>query len=145
MLALKNKVFEIDGAVVAGCFSPPFKPLEEYDLADMAKMINNSGANVVWTSLRAPKQDYLGMMLKPLLNDGIVVIGVGAAFRSYLGEYKAPDGLLQKMGLAGLGMMRNSTIWKELKWYFKHTFVLIGYFFKIMWRRLRGVKCSELK
>lgn len=144
LMALTKKVEKTDGAIVAGSYSPPFKPLEEYNLESMAKTINESGANVVWTSLRAPKQDYLGQVLMPLLNNGIVVVGVGAAFRSYLGEYKTPDGVLQKMGLAGLGMMRNTTVWKELKWYFKHSLALMGYFFTIKWRRLKGKKCNEL-
>ena len=143
-MALTKKVEKTDGATVAGSYSPPFKPLEAYDLESMVKTINESGANVVWTSLRAPKQDYLGQMLMPLLNNGIVVVGVGAAFRSYLGEYKTPDGVLQKIGLAGLGMMRNTTVWKELKWYFKHSLALMGYFFTIKWRRLKGKKCNEL-
>lgn len=136
--ALTNKASAIKGVLIAGSYSPPFKPLEEYDIEGMAKMINESGANIVWTSLRAPKQDYLGALLVPYLNKGVVVIGVGAAFRSYLGEYKAPDGLLQKMGLAGLGMMRNTTLWKELKWYVKHAIVLIGYFFTIKWNKIKG-------
>jgi len=142
--ALGDKVEKTAGATVAGSYSPPFKPLEEYDLKSMAKAINESGANVVWTSLRAPKQDYLGQMLLPLLNNGIVVIGVGAAFRSYLGEYIMPDGLLHKAGLAGLGMMRNTTVWKEVKWYFKHSLALIGYFFTIKCRKLKGRTCDEL-
>lgn len=43
-------------------------------------MINGSGANLVWTALRAPKQDYFNSMLVPYLNDGIICVGVGAAF-----------------------------------------------------------------
>ena len=144
LAALTQRISQTDGAKVAGYFSPPFLPLEEYDIEGIAKKINDSEANVIWTSLRAPKQDFLGQMLVPLLNDGVVVIGVGAAFRSYLGEYKAPDGILQKMGLAGLKMMRNTTIWKEIRWYIKHIFVLIKYFCIIKWRRLNGKRCDEL-
>lgn len=144
LTALTNKVVETEGAMVAGSYSPPFKPLDEYDMEGMAKAINESGANVAWTSLRAPKQDYLGRLLLPYLNDGIVVIGVGAAFRTYLGEYKAPQGMLQKMGLAGLGMVRNSSVKKEIQWYTKHTFVLLKYFLTIKWRRLRGKHYDEL-
>lgn len=144
LMALINKVEKTEGATVVGSYSPPFKPLEEYDLESMAKTINESKANVVWTSLRAPKQDYLGQLLLPLLNGGIVVIGVGAAFRTYLGEYKVPQGLLQKMGLAGLGMVRNSSVKKEIQWYTKHTLVLMKYFLTIRWRRLRGKHYDEL-
>lgn len=144
LVALTKKIEETDGAVVSGSYSPPFIPLEEYDLEELAKKINESRANVVWTSLRAPKQDYLGQMLIPLLNDGIVIIGVGAAFRTYLGEYKVPEGFLQKIGLAGLGMVRNSSVWKEIKWYTKHTLVLVKYFFIITWRKMTGKKYYEL-
>lgn len=141
---LCTKAIQDDNAIVSGSYSPPFKPLEKYNFESIAKTINDSGANVVWTSLRAPKQDFLGQMLQPFLNDGIVVIGVGAAFRSYLGEYKAPDGLLQKMGLAGLGMLRNTTIRKEIIWYTKHSIALVKYFCTIFFRRLQGKKCYEL-
>lgn len=112
---------------VVGSYSPPFKPIDEYDLESIAKMINESKATIVWTSLRAPKQDFLNSRLLPYLNDGIVLIGIGAAFRFYLGEYRAPEGFMQKIGLAGLGAIRNSSLWKEIKWYFKHSAIL-GYY-----------------
>lgn len=126
-----------------GSYSPPFKPLEEYDLEGIARMINDSGANLVWTSLRAPKQDILAHMLMPYINDGIVFVGVGAAFRFELGEYKQPDGFLQKVGLAGLGAYRGTGIWKEIKWYFKHTFYLCCYLLAILFRRVIGKKYYE--
>ena len=143
---LSQKAIEKNGARVVGFISPPFKPLEEYDLIGIARQINESGANVVWTSLRAPKQDYLAQLLIPYLNDGIVMIGVGAAFRAYLGELNVIDGgVLQKAGLAGWAMRRsNSSLWKEIKWYVKHTFILIGHFFTITWRKLTGKKCTDL-
>ncbi len=138
--ALTKKVTEKDKATIVGSYSPPFKPLEEYDREGLSKKINESGANIVWTSLRAPKQDFLNQMLEPLLNNGIVMIGVGAGFRAYLGELKVADsGMLQKAGLSGWAMRReNSSIWKEFKWYVKHTFILTGYFFKIKWCKLRS-------
>lgn len=93
---MTKKATEEYGAQVVGCYSPPFAPLEEYNMQDIAKKINESGANIVWTSLRAPKQDFLNAKLLPLLNDGIVLIGVGAAFRSVIGGLRQPDGILQK-------------------------------------------------
>ena len=141
---LKAKISEECKAKIAGCYSPPFKPLEEYDLDSIAKMINDSGASIVWTSLRAPKQDYLAAKLMPFLNDGVVFLGVGAAFRFYLGEYKEPDGFLSKIGLGGLYVLRKgTTFWKELTWYIKHTCLLIKYMFTILWRRMIGKKYFE--
>lgn len=132
------------GTNVVGCYSPPFKPLEEYDIQGMAKMINESGATIVWTALRAPKQDFLNSMIAPYLNDGIVMVGVGAAFRSVLGVLKQPDGVLQKLGLAGILFKRpESTWWREIKWYIKHILYLMKYLFTIKWRRITGKKYYE--
>lgn len=138
---LKIKATTEFGANVVGTFSPPFKPLEEYDIEGIAKMINDSGATIVWTALRAPKQDILDSMITPYLNDGIIMVGVGAAFRSLLGMLKQPDGFLQKLGLAGLAFKRPElSWWHQVKWYFKHTIFLAGYFFLIMWKRITGRK-----
>ena len=110
----------------------------------MAKQINDSGAPIVWTALRAPKQDFLNARLVPYLNDGVVCVGVGAAFRSVLGELRQPDGFLQKMGLAGLLFKRkDSSWWNEIKWYAKHVKYLCSYFFDIKWKRLIGRKYYE--
>lgn len=125
-----------EGCTVAGAYSPPFAPLEDYDFQGIAKRITDAGARIVWTSLRAPKQDILAARLLPFVEDGVVFIGVGAAFRLYLGEYELDRGLLQKMGLGGLKMLRNTTLWKELKWYLTHGLYLIRFLVGIYWKRL---------
>ena len=135
LAAVKEKAVS-DGCPVAGVYSPPFAPLEEYDLQGIADRINGSGARIVWTSLRAPKQDFLAARLLPYLDDGIVLVGIGAAFRLYLGEYELDRGILQKLGLGGLKMLRNTTLWKELKWYAIHGAFLIRYLIGIYWKRL---------
>ncbi|MBR6346280.1 MAG: WecB/TagA/CpsF family glycosyltransferase [Bacteroidales bacterium] len=143
--ALSLKCREEFGLEPAGMYSPPFAPLESYDIQDIADRINNSGATLVWTSLRAPKQDFLAEALMPLLNDGIVMIGVGAAFRFMLGEYKMSRGLIQRMGFGGFQVVRNSSFWNETKWYFKHTGWLIRYIAQILWRRfVLRKQCDEL-
>lgn len=144
LAALTKKAIEEFGANVVGSYSPPFKPLEEYDIKGIAKMINDSGATVVWTALRAPKQDILNSMITPYLNDGIVMVGVGAAFRSVIGELKQPDGLAQKLGLAGIVIHRsNVSWWWELKFYSSHIICLVKFFFEIKWRKLTGRKYYE--
>ena len=125
-----------EGSMVAGAYSPPFAPLEEYDLQGIAKRITDSGARIVWTSLRAPKQDFLAARLLPFVENGVVFVGIGAAFRLYLGEYELDRGPLQKMGLGGLKMLRNTTVWKEVKWYAVHGACLVGYLAEIVWKRL---------
>lgn len=124
------------GCPVAGAYSPPFAPLEDFDLQGIAKLITDSGARIVWTSLRAPKQDFLASRLLPFVEDGVVFVGVGAAFRLYLGEYELDRGILQKMGLGGLKMRRRSSIWKEIGWYFVHGVYLLRYLTGILFSRL---------
>lgn len=144
LAALTKKATEEFGANVVGSYSPPFAPLEEYDMEGIAKMINESGATIVWTSLRAPKQDFLNAKLTPYLNDGIVAVGVGAAFRAVIGGLRAPDGFLQKIGLAGLLFKRPESSWlDELKWYAEHLTYLVNYYFTIKWKKLAGKKYYE--
>ncbi len=144
LAALTRKATEEFGAQVVGSYSPPFTPLENYDIEGIAKMINNSGATIVWTSLHAPKQDFLDAMLQPYLNEGIVCVGVGAAFRSVIGGLKQPDGRLQKIGLVGLKFKRaNVSWWWMIKWYSMHVFLLIWYFIQIKWKKITGKKYYE--
>lgn len=89
-----------------------------------------------------PSKIFLLVDCNPLL-DTKVVIGVGAAFRFVLGEYKQPPVLIQRMGLAGLFCLRNTTFLKELKWYMKHTFYLLSYVSQILFFRWKGKKYYE--
>ena len=125
-----------EGSVVVGAYSPPFAPLEDFDLQDIATRITDSGARIVWTSLRAPKQDILAVRLLPFVPDGVVFVGIGAAFRLYLGEYEMDRGLLQKMGLGGLKMRRSTSWGKELVWYLVHAGYLIRFLVSILVSRL---------
>lgn len=124
------------GSVVAGKYSPPFLPLEQYDIPEMAAMIKESKADIVWTSLRAPKQDFLNSMLFTYLDNGVVLIGVGAAFRFITGEYVLDKGPLQKIGLGGLKCLRNTSFFKELFWYIKHAAYLCKFIVKIIYNKL---------
>lgn len=138
-MKLKEKCENEYGTQIVGMYSPPFAPLEEYDIPGIAKMINESGANIVWTSLRAPKQDYLNALLAPYVNDGVVLIGVGAAFRYKIGELKSPDGFLQKIGLAGLLFKRKgSKRFDQIKWYVKHAWYMLKYLVSITLKRMIG-------
>ena len=125
-----------EGSVVAGAYSPPFAPLEDYDLQGIAKRITDSGARIVWTSLRAPKQDFLAARLLPFVDDGVVFVGIGAAFRLYLGEYELDRGWLQKVGLGGFKMRRGTSFWQEMNWFYVHGVHLFRYLTGILFCRL---------
>lgn len=131
-------------ARIAGVFSPPFCGLDEYDYPAIAKMINESGAQIVWVSMRAPKQDFFATKLLPYLNNGIMCIGVGAAFRFNLGEYKMAHPIIKKLGLMGLFWGRKSQSWGAFLWgYVCDNVPYLFYLAAIPFKRLIGKKYNE--
>ena len=130
-------------ANIVGSFSPPFCGLEEYDYEGMAKMINKSGADLIWVSMRAPKQDFFSQRISPLL-DHKICIGVGAAFRFNLGEYKMAHPFIKKLGLMGLFWGKKNQSWGKFIWgYLNDNIPYLFYLAQIPFRRLIGKKYYE--
>lgn len=73
----------------------PFCKVDDFDYPAIAELINKDGADIIWISLGAPKQEYFMNRLRPHLSRG-VIIAVGAAFKFYsgLGEKRAPEWML---------------------------------------------------
>lgn len=93
---LKEKFPELQ---VAGTYSPPFAVRFSKDENErIIEMINHSGADVLWVSLTAPKQDYWIADHFDKLNV-TVAIGVGAAFDVVAGNIKRSPKWMQKWGL----------------------------------------------
>ena len=57
----------------------PFRAVDDFDYAGIAKMINDDNPDIIWVSLGAPKQEMFMSKLKPFLNRG-VMFGFGAIF-----------------------------------------------------------------
>lgn len=70
----------------------PFRKVEDFDYEEIAGMIKEDGAEIIWIALGAPKQEYFMARLKKFLDHG-VMIAVGAAFKFYSGvdTQRAPD------------------------------------------------------
>lgn len=132
-LAQMKSKYATDGAEIAGSYSPPFCELDEYDYKGIAKAINESGADIVWLSLRAPKQDFFAVRLLPFL-DKKVCIGVGAAFRFSLGQIKHPPKIIKKLGLTGFFWRENKM--KLVKWYVINLYNLCCWSINIILSRL---------
>ena len=98
LAAMKEKY---SNSLIVGSYSPPFCKVDEFDYLGIANMIKESGANIVWIALQAPKQDFFSVKILPYLKHTLC-IGVGAAFRFSLGQYKMPPMIYQKLGLTGL-------------------------------------------
>lgn len=84
----------------AGMVSPPFRTLtDEEDSAEIQKM-NNSGADIIWVGLGAPKQEKWMYEHRGKVN--AVMIGVGAGFDYHAGTIKRAPLWMQKASLEWL-------------------------------------------
>lgn len=125
---------------IAGTYSPPFCELDDFDYKGIAKLINDSGANIVWLSLRAPKQDFFAVRLLPYL-DKKICVGVGAAFRFSLGQIKHPPKIIKKLGLTGFFWRKNKI--RLIKWYFLHSYNVLKWSTNIIVSRLCGKRYNN--
>jgi N-acetylglucosaminyldiphosphoundecaprenol N-acetyl-beta-D-mannosaminyltransferase len=83
--------------VIAGAYSPPFRPLTVEEDQMVIDDINASGAGVVWVSLGCPKQERWMAEHKGKIH--AVMVGVGAAFDYHAGTLKRAPLWMQRNGL----------------------------------------------
>jgi len=99
--ALKRRIQDnYPKAQIVGTYSPPFRDLTEEEVKRCAVRINQLKPDFIWIGLGAPKQERFIVRVMPYLKSGIL-LGVGAAFRLLIDEYKTVHPILQKMGLEG--------------------------------------------
>jgi N-acetylglucosaminyldiphosphoundecaprenol N-acetyl-beta-D-mannosaminyltransferase len=89
---------DFPGLRIAGTYAPPFRPLALAEDAEVVRLINDSGADVVWVGLGAVKQEYWMAQHVDLLS-APVLIGVGAAFDFHAGVIKQAPLWMQRHGL----------------------------------------------
>ena len=89
------------GATVAGGYSPPFRPLSDAELDDVAARINAARADVVWVGIGVPKQEKWMAAMRERL-DAPVLVGVGAAFDFHAGLVPQAPRWMQRAGLEWL-------------------------------------------
>lgn len=130
-----------EGATIVGTYSPPFVPLEKFDFDAIEDMIRKSGANIVWTAMTAPKQDFFDQIMSRRMAN-VLFIGVGRAFRISIDMVKEAPEWAQKSGLGGLFISKKKPIarvWSD----FRRSFVLLGFLLRIRFRKLIGKKYYE--
>jgi N-acetylglucosaminyldiphosphoundecaprenol N-acetyl-beta-D-mannosaminyltransferase len=89
------------GLRVAGVYSPPFRPLDPNERADIAARINQAAPDIVWVGLGTPKQDLWMAEFRPRLS-APVLVGVGAAFNFHTGLIPQAPLWMQRSGLEWL-------------------------------------------
>lgn len=85
------------GIEIVGKESPPFRSLSAEEAAQALARINDSGAEVVWVGLGAPKQERWMAEARGKLRP--VMLGVGAAFDLLPGVIPEAPAWLQSLGL----------------------------------------------
>lgn len=91
---LKEKYPDIQ---IAGMISPPFRSLSQEEEKAYIQQINDSGADIIWIGLGAPKQENWMYEHQVMLHG--VMIGVGAGFSYHAGLIKRAPKWMQKMSL----------------------------------------------
>ena len=86
------------GLRIVGWSSPPFRPLSEEEDEFAVAHINQSGADIVWVGLGAPRQERWMADHRAKL-EAPVVLGIGAAFDFHSGTKKQAPIWMQQNGL----------------------------------------------
>ena len=94
----QNILQKYPDAAIVGSESPPFREVSDEETSAMVQRINDSGANVLWVGLGAPKQEKWIADNQDKLNVN-VVLGVGAAFDYHAGLVKWPPEWIRRIGL----------------------------------------------
>jgi N-acetylglucosaminyldiphosphoundecaprenol N-acetyl-beta-D-mannosaminyltransferase len=86
------------GLKVAGTYSPPFRPLDAAEDADVVERINVAAPDLLYVGLSTPKQErwmaaHVGVV------DAPAMLGVGAAFDIHAGVLRQAPGWMQRSGL----------------------------------------------
>ncbi|HEV2118276.1 MAG TPA: WecB/TagA/CpsF family glycosyltransferase [Terriglobales bacterium] len=89
------------GVRVAGCYSPPFRPLSAAEDEAIVRRINDAAPDLLWVGLGCPKQEFwmhqhAGLLRVP------VMLGVGQAFDLYAGNLRQAPRWMREHGLEWL-------------------------------------------
>jgi len=88
-------------ANICGTYCPPFKEADEYDYEEIARLINESGADIVWVGISTPKQEKFARNLSRYTKVHFLAT-VGAAFDFHTDRLKQAPSWMQEAGLEWL-------------------------------------------
>jgi N-acetylglucosaminyldiphosphoundecaprenol N-acetyl-beta-D-mannosaminyltransferase len=86
------------GLLIAGSYSPPFRPLTEDERQDIILKLNTAAPDIIWVGLGLPKQELWAAEYKGHL-DAPVILAVGAAFDFHAGTVKQAPRWVQNLGM----------------------------------------------
>lgn len=89
---------ELNSKIEISGHSPPFKLFDDRDNLEMLEKIRAAEPDIIWVSFGGWKQEkWMNQNIASL--DRGVMIGVGAAFRFFIGDIITPPQIFQNMGL----------------------------------------------
>ena len=83
---------------VSGTYSPPFRPMQETDWAELVSKIYESKAQLIWIGLSTPKQEKFAFELSKRVKVKFIIT-VGAAFDFHTGRFAQAPKWMQRAGL----------------------------------------------
>ncbi|MGE0294530.1 MAG: WecB/TagA/CpsF family glycosyltransferase [Hyphomonadaceae bacterium] len=89
------------GLIVAGTYSPPFRPLSEIEDRALVERLNAARPDIVWVGLSTPKQEHWMAAHRDRI-EAPIMIGVGAAFDFHAGIKAQAPRWIQRSGLEWL-------------------------------------------
>lgn len=103
------------GIQVVGAESPPFRPLSETETRDMISRVKNAGTDIMWIGLGCPKQEIWMHAHVNKFDDGVVLVGVGAAFDFHTGRVSRAPVWMRNNGLEWLHrlMSEPKRLWRR--------------------------------
>jgi N-acetylglucosaminyldiphosphoundecaprenol N-acetyl-beta-D-mannosaminyltransferase len=120
------------GIRIAGTFTPPFRPLNAEEEADLQARVQASKPDLFWVGLSTPKQElFMAKYLAAL--DVKVMFGVGAAFDVWTGNIKDSPAWVKKAGLqwAHRLVQEPRRLWR------RYVSIVPGFLFLILLQGLR--------
>lgn len=97
-LLKQNLLKQFPGLEIKGLVSPPFQPLEKFDIKGLAEEVNSLKPTFFWCGLGAPKQERIMALLQPHL-EATISLGVGLAFEYLAETVKRAPHWMHKNGL----------------------------------------------
>ena len=138
---LQNNLLEkFPNLIISGFYSPPFRSLTNEEENDVVKKINESGANIVWVGLGAPKQEiWVDKMAKKL--SAPVIVAIGAAFDFHAGTVKQAPDWMQNHGLEWLYRL----IQEPRRLWFRYLYYNPLYIIKFTIERLKYLNVEKIR
>lgn len=101
-------------SLVINGYSPPFKAFDEEDNRQILQRLNDESPDIVWVSFGGGKQEKWMHENIGRLDRGIM-IGVGAAFKWYLGDLVLPPRIIQQMGMQWVFRLVQTCLDKKIR------------------------------